>query len=142
MTSIGFNGLIKSIRFLLKRRNLAMHEPALQFPVSMAEMEQHLPLTRRWSMAKSDTMAHLAQHTTVFFKPGSDPSNRAPSPNQIPDAIAFTKRCGAFVTAAWFNLINGKGLGAFTFFVVIADATGMSLVTFLAELSSHFSTSS
>jgi hypothetical protein len=45
-------------------------------------------------------VAHTEEYLyTVFFKPGSDPGNRAPSPNQIPDAIAFTKRYGAFVTA-------------------------------------------
>jgi hypothetical protein len=32
--------------------------------------------------------------------------------------------------------------GACTFFVVIADATGMGLFAFLTELSSHFPTSS
>jgi len=45
-------------------------------------------------------VAHTEEYLyTVFFKPGSDPGNRAPSPNQIPDAIALTKRYGAFVTA-------------------------------------------
>jgi hypothetical protein len=39
------------------------------------------------------------------------------------------------------NLIGVNRLGALTFFVVIADATGMGLFAFLAQLSSH-STSS
>ena len=40
------------------------------------------------------------------------------------------------------NLIDDNRLGAFSFLVVIADATGMGLFAFLAELGSHFSTSS
>jgi hypothetical protein len=38
--------------------------------------------------------------------------------------------------------MEARRLGAFTFFVVITDATGVGLFAFLAELSSHFSTSS
>src|SRR5665811_2452471 len=37
------------------------------------------------------------------------------------------------------NLIDTSRLGAFTFFVIIADATWMGLFAFLAQLSSHFS---
>ena len=38
--------------------------------------------------------------------------------------------------------MEARRLGAFAFFVVITDATGVGLFAFLAELSSHFSTSS
>jgi hypothetical protein len=36
------------------------------------------------------------------------------------------------------NLIVDNRLGAFSFFVVIADSTGMGLFALLAQLSSHF----
>lgn len=49
-----------------------------------------------------------------------------------------------FFVFRWFvtrlcNLIDANRLGTFTFFVIIADATGVGLFAFLAELSSHFS---
>jgi hypothetical protein len=37
------------------------------------------------------------------------------------------------------NLIDANRLGAFSFFVVIASATGVGLFAFLAQLSSHLS---
>jgi hypothetical protein len=37
------------------------------------------------------------------------------------------------------NLIDASRLGTFTLFVVIADATGVGLFAFLAQLSSHLS---
>ena len=45
-------------------------------------------------------VAHTEEYIyTVFFPPGSDSGTRAPKLDQIPAAIAFTKRSGAFVTA-------------------------------------------
>ena len=45
-------------------------------------------------------VAHAEEYLyTVFFHPGADVGNRAPRTDQIPDAVAFTKRSGAFVTA-------------------------------------------
>jgi hypothetical protein len=44
-------------------------------------------------------VAHAEEYLyTVFFPAGADVGNRAPRLDQIPDAIAFTKRSGAFVT--------------------------------------------
>ena len=44
-------------------------------------------------------VAHAEEYLyTVFFPPGADVGNRAPRIDQIPDAVAFTKRSGAFVT--------------------------------------------
>jgi hypothetical protein len=37
-----------------------------------------------------------------------------------------------FCVTGFSDLIGVNGLGAFTFFVVIADATGMGLLAFLA----------
>jgi len=45
-------------------------------------------------------VAHLEEYLyTVFFPPDSDSGTRAPSVSQIPAAVAFTKRYGAYVTA-------------------------------------------
>ena len=45
-------------------------------------------------------VAHTEEYIyTVFFPPGSDSGTRPPKLEQIPAAIAFTKRSGAFVTA-------------------------------------------
>lgn len=45
-------------------------------------------------------VAHTEEYIyTVFFPPGSDSGTRPPRLEQIPAAIAFTKRSGAFVTA-------------------------------------------
>lgn len=45
-------------------------------------------------------VAHTEEYIyTVFFPPGSDSGTRPPKLDQIPAAIAFTKRSGAFVTA-------------------------------------------
>ena len=45
-------------------------------------------------------VAHTEEYLyTVFFPGGADVGNRAPNLDQIPAAIAFTKRDGAFVTA-------------------------------------------
>jgi hypothetical protein len=45
-------------------------------------------------------VAHTEEYFyTVFFPPGVDVGNRAPKLEQIPAAIAFTKRYGAYVTA-------------------------------------------
>jgi hypothetical protein len=45
-------------------------------------------------------VAHTEEYFyTVFFPAGVDVGTRAPKPEQIPDAIAFTKRYGAYVTA-------------------------------------------
>ncbi len=45
-------------------------------------------------------VAHLEEYLyTVFFPPDADVGNAAPPFAQIPDAVAFTKKAGAFVTA-------------------------------------------
>lgn len=45
-------------------------------------------------------VAHTEEYIyTVFFAPGSDSGTRTPRLDQIPAAVAFTKRSGAFVTA-------------------------------------------
>jgi len=45
-------------------------------------------------------VAHTEEYIyTVFFPPGSDSGTRTPKLEQIPAAVAFTKRDGAFVTA-------------------------------------------
>lgn len=45
-------------------------------------------------------VAHTEEYLyTVFFPPGVDVGTRAPDLDQIPAAIAFTKRYGAYVTA-------------------------------------------
>jgi hypothetical protein len=45
-------------------------------------------------------IAHAEEYLyTVFFPAGADVGNRAPRLDQIPAAVAFTKRYGAFVTA-------------------------------------------
>ena len=45
-------------------------------------------------------VAHMEEYIyTVFFPPGSDSGTRPPKLDQIPAAIPFTKRSGAFVTA-------------------------------------------
>lgn len=45
-------------------------------------------------------VAHVEEYLyTVFFPPTADVGNRAPRLDQIPAAVAFTKRSGAFVTA-------------------------------------------
>jgi hypothetical protein len=45
-------------------------------------------------------VAHTEEYIyTVFFPPGSDSGTRTPRLDQIPAAIDFTKRSGAFVTA-------------------------------------------
>ena len=45
-------------------------------------------------------VAHTEEYLyTVFFPPGEDVGTRAPKLDQIPAAIAFTKRYGAYVTA-------------------------------------------
>jgi len=45
-------------------------------------------------------VAHLEEYLyTVFFPAGADVGNTAPSPEQIPEVVAFTKQAGVFVTA-------------------------------------------
>jgi len=45
-------------------------------------------------------VAHLEEYLyTVFFPPDADSGTRAPSVSQIPAAVAFTRRYGAYVTA-------------------------------------------
>jgi hypothetical protein len=45
-------------------------------------------------------VAHAEEYLyTVFFPPGAEVGNRAPRLEQIPAAVAFTQRYGAFVTA-------------------------------------------
>lgn len=44
-------------------------------------------------------VAHAEEYLyTVFFPAGADVGNRAPRLDQIPDAVSFTRRAGAFVT--------------------------------------------
>lgn len=49
-------------------------------------------------------VAHLEEYLyTVFFPAGADVGTRAPDESQIADAVAFTRRSGAFVTADLFT---------------------------------------
>jgi hypothetical protein len=54
---------------------------------------------RRQLAAGQLMVAHAEEYLyTVFFPPGADVGNRAPRVDQIPEAVAFTRRSGAFVT--------------------------------------------
>jgi len=88
-----YNGLSSECFYALVEAGRAAGIPVIGHGVTKVGVERQLA-------AGQVMVAHTEEYLyTVFFSPGSDPGDQAPRLDQIPAAVAFTKRAGAFVTA-------------------------------------------